>query len=222
MKPKPKVLITLLTGAERTNWINPELSLMLFNMGRDPRFDVQVAIIKDCRPFEVARNNTIKLARDNNFDWLVSFDNDTFLPVEGPTPLDVIVSAGQDKFVIGLTCGIKSEEVGFRLHPPPSNGGKAEPMFKEVSHVGGGVLVINRKVWEKIPRGPWFRWDSTGGDPETLDIHRSGFMSEDHYFCRLATQHGFRIWTPRWIIASHYKSVDITALALSMAHTRQS
>jgi hypothetical protein len=214
---KPKVLVTLLTGIERQNWINPELTLMLFDMGRDPRFDVRVALIKDCRPFEVARNNTIKLARDNNFDYLVSFDNDVFLPVGGPTPLDVIAAAGDDQSVIGLTCGIKSEENGYRLHPPLGSAGRCDGAFREVPNVGGGCLIVSRKVWKKIPRGPWFVWDTTGGDAETLDISRSGLMSEDNYFCRLVRQRGFTVWTHTQILASHYRSVDLTTMVCTMA-----
>jgi hypothetical protein len=112
---KPKVLVCLLTGIERQNWINPDLALLLFNMGRDSRFDVVVAAIKDATPHEVARNRTIQ--RDHNFDWLVSFDNDNYMPAG--TPLDVIASAGDQQSVIGLTYGVKARESEYFLFPPP-------------------------------------------------------------------------------------------------------
>lgn len=79
-----KVLITVLSGIERHQWINPNLSLMLFNMARDTRFDVNYGPTRDMRPWEAARNLTIQAARQTSADWLVSFDNDNF-PMSNPT-----------------------------------------------------------------------------------------------------------------------------------------
>lgn len=206
---KPKVLVCVLTGSERQQWPAPELALMLFNMGHDPRFDVQIANVKDAHPVEVARNHTIKLARDRGFDWLVSLDNDNFMPVG--TPLDIIAAAGpQQQSVIGLTYAVKSSESACNLYPPPECGGKIEGLFQEVSAVGGGVLIVHRRVWEKIPRGPWFRWQH-GADTETLDKSNGG-CGEDVYFCNLVRQRGLRVWTHRELLAGHYRTTNVTAM----------
>ena len=101
---KSKVLCCCLCSTERQGWINPDLSMMLFRMAKDPRFDVEVANVKDAVPHEVARNQTITIARDHGFEWLVSFDNDNFMPTG--TPLDLIAAAGPQHSVIGLTYGV--------------------------------------------------------------------------------------------------------------------
>jgi hypothetical protein len=200
---KPKVLITLLTGTERQHWINPELALVVFHMGRDPRFSVEVATVKNAMPHDVARNHTIKLARDHGFDWLCSFDNDNFLTTG--TPLDIIAEAGNRR-VIGLTYG----HADGQLLPSPNNGGRLEGNFREVPWTGGGGLLVHRAVWEKIPRGPWFVWER-GEDTETGDRGTHG-CGEDVYFCRLVQKQGFKVWTHRQL-AGHYRTTDMTHLA---------
>jgi hypothetical protein len=210
---KPKVLVCVLTGLERTNWINPELSMMLFRMGRDPRFDVEVAHVKDARPVEVARNHTIKAARDHNFDWLVSVDSDNFMPVG--TPLDIIAAAG-GRSVIGLRYGMRPMSSECLLFPPLQNT-KSEGPFLETEAVGGGVLMVHRKVWEKIPTGPWFRWQHC--DTETLDQSPDG-CGEDIYFCRLVRSHGIGVFTHRDLLAGHYRTTDITGMVCELARSK--
>lgn len=209
---KPKILVSLLSSTERTGWINPELVSMLLRMSHDARFAVAVVNVKDARPFEVARNHTIKLARDNKVDWLVSFDNDNFMPVG--TPLDVIAAASPQQSVIGLTCGIPKRP-GYCLYPPREHVTTTEGAFQEVESVGGGVLMVNRKVWEKIPSGPWFRWQY-GADVETLD-QSSGGCGEDVYFCNLVRQSGMRVWTHRDFLAGHYRTTDLTGMVCTLA-----
>jgi len=208
----PKVLVCCLVQTERQGWVNPELCQMLFKMGRDPRFNVEVANVKDAIPFEAARNHTIKIARDYKFDWLISFDNDNFMPVG--TPLDVIAAAGVQQSVIGLSYGVKSHDSSYAMFPPRTNY-KNDGAFLEVPAVGGGILMVNRKVWEKIPTGPWFRWNP-GTDTETLDRGNGGY-GEDVHFCRLVQEKGFRVWTHRELMAGHYRTVDLTGMVCTMA-----
>ena len=85
---KPKVLVCILTGVERQNWINPDLSMNLVQMARDSRFDVDYFPVRDFRPYEAARNTTIHTARQLNADFLISFDNDNF--VTRCNPLDIM------------------------------------------------------------------------------------------------------------------------------------
>lgn len=39
---KPKVLVCVLTSAERSGWVNPFLALNLITMSHDRRYDVEV------------------------------------------------------------------------------------------------------------------------------------------------------------------------------------
>jgi hypothetical protein len=207
---KPKILCCVLCGTERQNWINPELSVMLFKMGRDPRFDVEVVNVKNAHPVEFARNHTIRLARDYGFDWLVSFDNDNFL--QTGTPLDIIAAAGTDKHIIGFPCAIAADDSKFRIYPEV-DGASGSP-FQEAESVGGGVLMVNRQVWERIPAGPWFRWQH-GEDTETLGPSTGG-CGEDVYFCRLARSRGLKIWTHRQL-AGHYRTANVTEMVSTIA-----
>src|SRR5437870_3805544 len=97
---RPKILVCVLCGTERQNWLNPILAMNLLTMARDSRFDVAFQPVTDYRPWEFARNQTIHLARSMSADWLISFDNDNFTYTN---PLDVITAAGADRDVIGLT-----------------------------------------------------------------------------------------------------------------------
>jgi len=213
---KPKVLCCLLCGTERQHWINPDLTMMLFRMAKDPRFDVEVATVKDAVPYEVARNHTIQIARDHGFEWLVSFDNDNFMPTA--TPLDVITVAGPQHRVIGLTYGVPTEGKLYNFYPPLQYRSEADGAFQEVPQVPGGVLIVNRQVWDKIPRGPWFRW-YCGENKETLDRGK-GAYGEDTYFCNLVKQHGFKLWTPRQAMAGHYRTTDLTGMVCALSQMR--
>ena len=165
---KPKVLVSILTGVERQNWINPDLSINLVQMARDSRFTVNYFPVRDARPWDTARNITVRMARELNVDWILSFDNDNFMQCN---PLDIIAAAGKDKHVIGVdygggSCtGIITQNDGrhgyamFSHMSPPVPNGAIDGPFKEVNHVPGGVLMIRNTVWQQIP-GPWFVWQT--------------------------------------------------------------
>ena len=104
----------------------------------------------------------MQMARDSKVDWLISFDNDIFM--RSGTPLDVIAESSDKKGVIGLTYGLETQP-GFIACA--AGGSTIDGRFAEVPYVGGGVLMVHRKVWEKIPRGPWFRMQL--GNDESLD-----------------------------------------------------
>lgn len=213
---KPKVLACLLTGLERTNWVNPDLVLNLMTMWKDTRFEVHFFPVRDARPWEAARNMTILGARQCGADWMVSFDNDNF--VHG-NPLDIIASAGEDKHVIGLTYGVgggrlEDGRAQYALFPNEAHGA-SDGTFREEESVAGGVLMVNRRVWEAIPRGPWFRWQHANN--ETLDPRERGACGEDVFFSRLVRQHGFKVWSHTEQLAGHYRTTDITGMVCTMA-----
>ncbi|HEX3740237.1 MAG TPA: hypothetical protein VHV29_10980 [Terriglobales bacterium] len=78
--------------------------------------------------------------------------------------------------------------------------------------------MVHRSVWQKIPRGPWFRWNH--GEPtETLDKGPNG-CGEDVYFCRLVREHGLKVWTHAQL-AGHYRNVDLTAMTITLGQLTQ-
>ena len=212
---KPKILVCVLCGIERANWINPDLMMNVLEMQRDSRFEVNWFPIRDVRPWEAARNMSIHGARTIHADWLISFDNDNF--VKG-NPLDIIAEAGPDKHVVGLTCGVGGQvDAGYHLFPnTDSYCGTTDGVFREVKHVGGPVLMISRAVWERIPQGPWFQFLYKPGNE--LHLTQPGeFISEDVWFCQLARRHGFKVWTHTKILAGHYRTTDITGMTCTLS-----
>ena len=221
---KPKVLVCVLTGAERQQWINPDLAMSLWNMARDSRFQVEAATIKDAFPVEVARNEALVAARDYGFDWCVQMDNDNF---PNCNLLDIIAAAGPAQHVIGLTYAIGAPHSEYRLLPPPSPNSSNSP-FREVECLNGGMMMVHRTVWEKIPRGPWFRWVHDEG-AETLRDNSNGPLghrsttgrSEDFYFVDLCRQRGLKVWTHTRVLAGHYRTADITGMVCTLSQMRR-
>jgi hypothetical protein len=209
---KPKVLVCVLTGIERHNWVNPDLVLNLISMARDSRFDVNFFPVRDCRPWEGARNMTIVAARQIKADWLVSFDNDNFYTGPG-TPLDIIAAAGEDKHIIGLSYGLGADDGNYRLFPSDGHGACDGP-FRQEQCIGGGLMMIRNTVWKTIPKGPWFRW--IHAESETLAPVNGVTRGEDAAFCELATRRGLKIWSYQQP-AGHYRTVDLTGMVRAVA-----
>jgi hypothetical protein len=202
---KPRVLVCVLTGNERTNWICTDLSAAIFRMSKDPRFDISYYPVRDMRPFELARNQTIRVARDEvKADWLISFDNDNF---PYGNPLDIIATA-KDKHVIGLPSACLHEG-RLETIPRAVSLGPTDGDFQKASCVGGGCLMIHKTVWQRIPRGPYFRWISSEKDE---GFSPEGVEGEDLYFCKLVRRHGIEVWTHTKSVIGHYRTVDLSAL----------
>jgi hypothetical protein len=219
---KQRVLITILTGVERGSWLNPDLSLNLFQMARDSRFQVSYQPVRDKRPWDVARNHCVDLARKAAADWLLSLDNDNFV---WGNPLDLLVAADKDMHVLGSdyaggSCaGInnRNESHGYQMFSrmsPPIPNAICDGRFQEVNHLPGGVLAIRSTIWETIP-GPWFVWERGGGELLT-----GGGCNEDIYFSNLCRRYGFKLWRYEQP-AGHYKTTDATALALTLQEGKQ-
>lgn len=209
---RPRVLVVVLTGTERHFWLNPDLSLNLFRMASDSRFEVCYFPVRDFRPVETARNAAIHAARQIDASWMISFDNDGFA---AGNPLDIIAAAGPEQHIIGLPSGLASDGGAqrYRMYPPPDRGLASDGPFREEYRVASGVLMIRNTVWNRIP-APWFRW--VHGDNELLTPDGPGFRCEIEYFCDLARQHGFKLWgydQP----AGHFRTTDITGMVHTMA-----
>jgi hypothetical protein len=201
---KQKVLLAVLCGLERTNWINPNLSVNLWQMAHDARFETYYAPVTDQRPFEFARNGALQAAQRMGVDWLLSIDNDNFIQ---SNPLDLIAAANTQQNVIGVASAIGAATQNYKLFPEQRSCVTDGP-FVEVPAVGGAVLCVHKSVWQKIPRGPWFKYVAAD-DELCTPLH-----GEDVFFCRLVREHGMRVWTHSTLLAGHYRTTDITRLAV--------
>lgn len=220
LKSKVKVLICVLTGMERTNWVNPNLTMNLLTMSRDTRYDVEVEMVPDRYPVDYARNCCVVSAREKKAHFLLMIDNDQSV-FDDFTPLDILSSA-VDKDVIGLPTVQGMALTGYEngnifapnvrtLEKPEADGD-----FFTVAKVGTGAMFLNHRVWEKIP-GPWFKWHYK----ETGELHETdGLLSEDFYFCELARHHGFQVWVHARVIP-HWKTCEVARLGTHIETLQQ-
>jgi hypothetical protein len=199
---KPKVLVCVPCGVERTRWINPLLFESLLMMQRDDRYELSIEIFYGFERYEVVRNACVKYARDSGAELaaLVMIDNDMILPDDFGDILLQTVSTG--KAVVGLSSAAAVLEKDVRPLTPQDNGLRVGD-FQQTARVGAGVMIVSSEVWRVIPRGPWFRW--LVNDDELLSMK----TSEDYAFCELVQERGLTVWS-HWRLAGHLKTTDIT------------
>lgn len=198
------VIVSVLCGPERHEWICPQLSTMLVNMALDQRFAVQLEWSYGGRPIDHVRNKIVASARAKKADWLVMNDNGI-----APTcsPLDLIASAPDEVSIVGMGAGINDGRLRWNIETPAKPANIAG--FQEVNAVGTGCFLIRSRVWEAIP-GPWFRHVTSNDEL----LSPEGGTGEDIYFCKLARKHGFRVWTHGTALAGHVRMCDLTDLVV--------
>ena len=139
--------------------------------------------------FNTAENRTWLVAQASKQDCTHIFFLDDDMVYE-PGTLDVLLK--HDKDVIGATYANRRGDgvvTGFREDVKES---KSKP-FKVVA-LGGGCMLVNMKVFEKIGK-PWF-W---------YDVAKEGFvvMSNDWWFCGRAYDANIDVWVEPKIHPKH-------------------
>jgi hypothetical protein len=80
-----------------------------------------------------------------------------------------------------------------------------EPL--KVDSVGSAAMMIQRRVFEKM-EPPYFRF--------LYKPSREILLTEDHYFCWKAQEFGFEVWAAPNMFGSHYKTVDLLQLSMTL------
>lgn len=200
-KSKEKILVTVLTGTERHFWVNPNLVVNLLRMASDQRFDVTVQMICDLRPFEHARNLALTRARDGRFDWCFQIDNDIDFcenPLRWIRPGKDVIAMPYYRYEgpEGLQADVRGQ-----VYETDAEG------FARVELIGTGAMMISKKVWQTIPRGPWFR--HVMNEESELQDYK---VAESFYFCRFIAEHGLGVWgVPR--LVRHFHNADLAWMA---------
>ncbi len=114
----------------------------------------------------------------------------------------------------------------------PFKGEKEMNMMEpqEVRHLGTGLLMIKREVFEKFMEAYPDRWYESPEDPAALpgpifDFFRVGinpetrkYDSEDYWFCQDCKSIGLKVWLAPWMKTSHHGAYtfvgDLPAVAL--------
>ncbi|MCK5602631.1 hypothetical protein KAR91_12195 [Candidatus Pacearchaeota archaeon] len=142
---------------------------------------VQVAVF-NAKGCHVDRNRfyTVKEAQGMQADYLLFLDSDMVFP---PQLLARLVSS--DKDVIGCNYVKRTSPHGtFAYYPDGTLVGNIDSGIVEVGRIGTGAMLINMKVFDKLPE-PYF---------ENKYIGDGTFDSGDFRFCDLAREHGFKIF----------------------------
>ena len=204
---KPKVLVCILCGSERCDWINPTLFSSALQLQKSATFDVTVEPVVGLRPVDRARNESVIRARTGNFDWLVMIDNDQCIPPNNGL-LDILAQAGPRQDVIVLPYGIRTDNQGLRWSCnflEPFNG---QP-FIRIDDAATGVIVLRSSVWKRMFAGPWFETQFTDGG----ELGRTFKYGEDIAFSRAAKEAGLEFWASP-VCSPHLKTADITSFVI--------
>jgi hypothetical protein len=214
MSEKQKVLVCVLASIERQGWVNPLLIPNLIAMSADSRYTVQIEIVIDKSPVDYARNCCVAMARERDCAWLLMLDNDQASEIN---PLDVLhrangIDSTKTKDIIGLPT-MQSSVDGFHtsnLFVPNlrRDNLRNDGEFMQVHRVGTGAIFLSNRVWQKLP-GPWFKTVQAEAD----ELRTPTEQTEDFYFCDLAREHGFYIWSHNRMMF-HLHTVEICKLGM--------
>lgn len=132
------------------------------------------------------RNYIASQAIKKECDYVLMCDDDMVFPSE---TLDKLLATG--KRIVGVLA--HSRMLPLKPTVVPVSGEISETLF-ECKEVGGGVLLIDTKVFNEVPQ-PWF-------DVET---HPFGMVrtGEDAYFCHKAIEKGVSVWCEGSIKIGH-------------------
>jgi hypothetical protein len=181
--------------------------MTLLAASKDSRFDVVIEPAFSLVPIDYSRNRCVASAREKQAEWLLMIDNDQTL---SPNMLDVLAEAGPKQHVVGWYAGTSSTSINgqsFSLNCDFIPGVCEDRDFLPVTRIGAGVMALHNSVWQKLPKGPWFKL------LQEDDELRTPKLGEDFFFCNLARAAGLQIWAYR-MGAGHLKTCDNTVLAL--------
>lgn len=162
---KPRVLICVLCGPEREQWIAPPLAARLIEATRAP--DVEVRLVFGVYGYAAARNRAAEMFLETSASVLCMLDNDTIpradfvprallcqgdivaLPYYIRTQLD---NPGNSLLCVGWH---HATEPNFFTLPIQMEGG-----WREVDAAGAGCMFVRRSVFSKLPP-PYFSIPAT-------------------------------------------------------------
>lgn len=152
-------------------------------------------------PVDVARNRLVKDAREMGAKYLFFLDDDVLPPPEALMTL----MWWRLPIVSGLYWAKTGNPAVWRkaLEGPNYVAYSPQPndVLVEAHALPAGCLLIDMRVFDVIPE-PWFVWDMP--DPKT----KKG-LSEDFYFSRLASQHGFRLFLDARVKCRHEAAIQM-------------
>jgi len=149
-------------------------------------------------PWDISREHLVRKALEDNVDYVFFLDTDVVPPQDALVQL----LGWKLPIVSGLYWSKARVPCAYKFHPDRDHVKAIDPPFRErfmeVDAVGNGCLLIDTRVFKKIPQ-PWFKWDML---PWTPPGEPSGH-SEDINFCLKAKEHGFQIYLDTAVRCKH-------------------
>ena len=167
--------MSVLIGLPTTGLVKSMTAYDLFSLGQHTKAVLEV--INSCN-VPKNRNFLAKLAVSGNYSHLLSIDSDMRFP---PDTLERLLA--RDKDIIGVPYYKRQ----LPLEPTYLPVSQESDDLYECVHMGTGMLLIKTEVFKKLPQ-PWFDY---------VD------MGSDRHFCRLARQHGYKVWADPTIKINH-------------------
>lgn len=205
----PRIYVAIPSRDMTFSPICGKLVMLLIEMVKNPAFSVTLDIVAGY-PLDRVRNRICHKFLLSDADYLIMIDDDIVPPPQ------ILEMARHDKDVIGALCYAYMPDrgyysVAYEKDAPPAAGASLSLMgigrdiehtgVREVELVGGGCMMIHRRVLEGIG-DPFFRMEMD----ETVQWITA---SEDFSFCRKARKAGFRIWLDTGMPCRHIKSLDM-------------
>jgi hypothetical protein len=181
-----------------------DLAIALFKMQQDPRYDVSLKIWPGFG-VDVVRNQIVAAFLQSDAQFLLMIDDD-MIP-----PDDLLEMAAYDCDIVGalyyawnigsgpFVAAYWEESDGQYARPKP--GYIENTGLREITLVGGGCIMIHRRVLEAIPV-PWFSFETDAAGQKII-------TPEDFLICRKAISHGFKVFLDTDRVCGHIKRVDL-------------
>jgi hypothetical protein len=199
-----KIIVSILCGSERTDWINPALVGWIMKGDCPDGVDAKISLAEDYWPIDFARNACVERALNGSFDWLLMIDNDMRPDDRAFKTIALANTKGLD--ILGFAYPIVTN-FGLRPSVPLGKveGANDDPDFEEVTAFGSGCMAIRMSVFERLSR-PFFK---IGICPSEEGSEFGRAIAEDIAFCMTARAKGFRTHIARGIPADHFKTISL-------------
>ncbi len=201
---RPKVFIAIPTI--RGHYVTG-LTQYLFNIAKNPNFDITLYTPQNLFPLPNARNHCVKKFLESDCNYFLSIDDDIIPPTDA---LERLISANKD--IIGATCfSYRVDETGGYTYPVTLryNEDKDYVMYigqgvDEVDATGGAFILFRRRVFEH----PLME------RPYEDQFYRDGTLklTGDFVVHQKAQAAGFKIFIDFNLICSHIREMDLKAV----------
>lgn len=167
--------------------IKSKTVLSLMELVAFSEYDFHFVIATEGYTISENRNYIVAQALKNGSSHLLFIDDDMVFPKDTLNRL-----LEHNKEIVGINAHSRCLPLIDTVEP--LEGQEIPKQFAKVKAVGGGILLINLSIFDKINR-PWF----------STIVHPFGWteMGEDSWFCREAEKSGYDIWCDPTIEIGH-------------------